>query len=110
MLQLAASLGRAGGRVLYLAAEESVRQVGLRAERLGIAGRGVDILADTSLGAARSALAAGGHLAVVVDSIQALRAEEVPSAPGSVGQVRHCAAELAALAKESGWRSSWWAT
>ncbi len=102
MLQAAESLGAAGGRVLYVTAEESARQVGLRANRLGLAGAGVELLADTSLEPILGTMAAGGFTAVVVDSIQALKSGELGSAPGAVGQVRHCAAELAALAKELG--------
>jgi DNA repair protein RadA/Sms len=102
MLQAAESLGAAGGRVLYVTAEESARQVGLRANRLGLAGAGVELLADTSLEPILGTMASGGFTAVVVDSIQALKSGELGSAPGAVGQVRHCAAELAAAAKASG--------
>ncbi len=100
MLQLAASLGRAGVPVLYVAAEESARQVGLRAERLGLAGDKVLLAAETLLEPLSSLMAEGRFAAVVVDSIQAVRSEELGSAAGSVGQVRHCAAALAGLAKE----------
>ncbi|MBU4277122.1 MAG: DNA repair protein RadA [Proteobacteria bacterium] len=102
MLQTAQALGADGGRVLYVAAEESARQVGLRAHRLGLAGEGVDLLADTALEPILQAMATDTHDAVVVDSIQALKSEELSSAPGSVGQVRQCAAELAAAAKKAG--------
>ena len=102
MLQLAASLGKSGTKVLYLAAEESARQVGLRARRLGAESEGVMLLAHTGLEAAAAAWREGEFSAVVVDSIQAVRAAELSGAAGSVGQVRHCAAELAALAKELG--------
>jgi len=102
MLQAAEALGAAGGRVLYVTAEESARQVGLRAARLGLAGDGVELLADTGLEAIQGAMATGGFAAVVVDSIQAIRSGELASAPGAVGQVRHCAAELAGAAKASG--------
>ena len=102
MLQLAAALGGVGQKVLYVSAEESVRQVALRARRLGVEQSGVLLLAETSL---EQVLAATGELnpaVVVVDSIQAVRSAELASAPGSVGQVRHCAARLAAAAKEAG--------
>lgn len=102
MLQAAQSLGGDGGRVLYVAAEESARQIGLRAQRLGLAGRGVELLADTALEPIAQAMAQGGYHAVVVDSIQALKSDELASAPGAVGQVRHCAAELAGAAKAAG--------
>ncbi len=102
MLQCAASLGRGGGRVLLVSAEESARQVGLRARRLGLSGQEVVLLAETALEPILAAFKPGEYAAVVVDSIQALRAEDLASAPGSVGQVRQCAAELAAVAKASG--------
>ena len=102
MLQAAEALGSAGGRVLYVTAEESARQVGLRAARLGLEGRGVELLPVTSLETILGLLASGGFTAVVVDSIQALKSNELASAPGAVGQVRHCAAELAGAAKAAG--------
>lgn len=102
MLQLAASLAQAGGRVLYASAEESLRQVGLRAQRLDIQAPGVELLAETSVEALAQAWAQAPYQAVVVDSVQAVRSPELPSAAGSVGQVRQAAAQLAAQAKESG--------
>ncbi len=102
MLQLAASLGAGGASLLYVSAEESTRQVGLRAGRLGAAGEEVMLLADTSLETIQAAWREGSFAAVVVDSIQAVRSGELAGAPGSVGQVRFCAAELASLAKETG--------
>ena len=102
MLQLAAGLGLAGKPVLYISAEESARQMGLRADRLKVSGQGVMLLAETSLEAALGAVRANKFSVVVVDSIQAVRSAELSGAAGSVGQVRHCAAELTALAKASG--------
>jgi DNA repair protein RadA/Sms len=102
MLQLASSLGTNGGSLLYVAAEESTRQVGLRASRLGAKGREVMLMAETGLETIQAAWREGQFRAVIVDSIQAVRASELAGAPGSVGQVRFCAAELANLAKETG--------
>ena len=102
MLQLAAALGRSGRPVLYISAEESARQMGLRAERLKVDGAGVMLLAETSLEAALEAMRENTYRVAVVDSIQAMRSAGLAGAAGSVGQVRHCAAELTALAKESG--------
>ncbi len=102
MLQAAQALGADGGRVLYVAAEESARQVGLRAHRLGLAGQGVELMADTALEPIVQTVAQGGFEAVVVDSIQALKSAELAGAPGAVGQVRQCAADLAAAAKAAG--------
>jgi DNA repair protein RadA/Sms len=102
MLQLAASLAGSGRRTLYVSAEESLRQVGLRAQRLGLEAPGVGLLAETSVEALSQAWRQDTYDAVVVDSVQAVRSPELPSAAGSVGQVRQCAAQLAALAKETG--------
>lgn len=102
MLQLAASLETNGASILYVSAEESARQVGLRAGRLGASGQEVMLLPETSLEAIQAAWREGAFSAVIVDSIQAVRAGELSGAPGSVGQVRFCASELANLAKETG--------
>ncbi|MBI4797632.1 MAG: DNA repair protein RadA [Desulfarculus sp.] len=102
MLQLAASLGAGGLPVLYVAAEESARQVGLRAQRLGLADSPVDLLNETGLERIAQAWRSGGYGAVVVDSVQAIRSADLPSLAGSLGQVRCCAGLLAAQAKETG--------
>ncbi len=102
MLQLAASLSCAGLKVLYVAAEESARQVGLRAERLGLGQSQVALLNDTGVETICQAWRQGGFAAVVVDSIQAVRSLELPSQAGSLGQVRQSAGQLAAIAKETG--------
>jgi DNA repair protein RadA/Sms len=102
MLQLAASLSAGGSKMLYVAAEESARQVGLRAERLGLGQSQVALLNETGVEAICQAWQQGGFAAVVVDSIQAVRCLELPSQAGSLGQVRQSAGQLAALAKETG--------
>ncbi|MCB2188089.1 MAG: DNA repair protein RadA [Deltaproteobacteria bacterium] len=102
MLQLAGQLAGQGREVLYVAAEESASQVGRRAARLGLAAPQVALLAETALEPVREAVAGGGFPVAVVDSIQALRAAELAGAPGSVGQVRHAAAELSQAAKATG--------
>jgi len=102
MLQLAASLETGAAPVLYVSAEESTRQVGLRAGRLGATGQSVMLLPETGLESILAAWREGAFSAVIVDSIQAVRAGELAGAPGSVGQVRFCAAEFANLAKEIG--------
>jgi DNA repair protein RadA/Sms len=89
-------------RVLYVSGEESVAQVALRAQRLGIDGRGVRLLAEISLERILATLAAERPEVAVVDSIQTLYSGELQSAPGSVAQVRECAAQLTRVAKRSG--------
>ena len=101
MLKLASQLGGSGLSTLYVSAEESLKQVGLRADRLKASQDLVMLLAETGLEPIMDAIKSGGYSTVVVDSIQAVRSAELSGAPGSVGQVRHCASELTQLAKEN---------
>jgi DNA repair protein RadA/Sms len=88
--------------VLYLTGEESVDQVALRARRLGLETKGVRIAAETQLERVLGALEAARPNIAVVDSIQTLWSETLQSAPGSVAQVRECAAQLTRFAKRAG--------
>jgi DNA repair protein RadA/Sms len=87
------------GKVLYLTGEESVEQVALRARRLGLETAGVRIAAETQLERVLGALEAARPSIAVIDSIQTLWSETLQSAPGSVAQVRECAAQLTRFAK-----------
>ena len=97
-LQLAEALAERGP-VLYVCGEESPSQVRLRAERLGLKGKGVFLLGETDLGRVLAELDHRSPRAVLVDSIQTLSDADVLSAPGSVGQVRGCALHLLRWAK-----------
>jgi DNA repair protein RadA/Sms len=88
-------------RSLYVTGEESIRQVSLRARRLQLACGGVRILAETRLEPILAAAAAEKPEFLVVDSIQTAYSELLQSAPGSVAQVRECAARLVRYAKET---------
>lgn len=99
VLQAAAGLSERG-EVLYVAAEESGRQLRLRADRLGIAGERVRVLAETALEEAVAAVEQSSPAAVIVDSIQALRAGALDSPAGTVSQVREVASRLLPVAKE----------
>ena len=103
LIQAAARLAMGGNRVVYVSGEEAVAQVRLRAERLGLSAAPVALAAETSVEDILATLQAGPtpHL-VVIDSIQTLYSEALQSAPGSVAQVRECAAQLTRLAKQSG--------
>jgi DNA repair protein RadA/Sms len=101
-LQLALAIEERGGKVLYVTGEESLEQVRLRAVRLGALGKGVLALAETRVEALAKPWRDAAPALVLVDSIQTLRTERVESAPGSVAQVRECAALLAATAKTHG--------
>jgi DNA repair protein RadA/Sms len=87
---------------LYVSGEESAEQVALRARRLAIEARGVRLLAETQLERVLSALQEAAPRIAVIDSIQTLWTEALQSAPGSVAQVRECAAQLTRHAKRAG--------
>ena len=91
LLQAGAALG-AAHRTLYITGEESVEQVALRAQRLGLVNAQVELLAEVQLEAIVGAINASGPEVVVIDSIQTVYTESLQSAPGSVAQVRECAA------------------
>src|SRR5260221_7463444 len=101
LLQACAVLGTAH-RTLYVTGEESVEQVALRAQRLGLVNAQVELLAEVQLEAIVGAIHSTSPAIVVVDSIQTVYTESLQSAPGSVAQVRECAAQLTRLAKQRG--------
>jgi DNA repair protein RadA/Sms len=101
LLQALAAMG-ARRRVLYVSGEESAAQVALRARRLGIDGNKVRLLAEIALERILATLAEEKPDVAVIDSIQTLYSNELQSAPGSVAQVRECAAQLTRAAKQSG--------
>jgi DNA repair protein RadA/Sms len=88
-------------RVLYATGEESLRQVGQRSHRLGLDRAEMQLLADTSI---ENILQQAGECAaqvLVVDSIQTMVTSELPSAPGSVAQLRQCVGRLVQYAKQN---------
>ncbi len=89
-------------KVLYVSGEESAAQVALRARRLGVDGQRVRLMAEISLERILAALEAERPQMAVIDSIQTVYSADLQSAPGSVGQVRECAAQLTRAAKRSG--------
>jgi DNA repair protein RadA/Sms len=101
LLQSLAALGTTR-KVVYVSGEESAEQVALRARRLGLDAAAVGLLAEIQLERIIAALEAARPEVAVVDSIQTLWSEALESAPGSVAQVRECAAQLARFAKKSG--------
>jgi DNA repair protein RadA/Sms len=103
LLQAAARIAASGRRALYVSGEEAVEQVRMRAARLGLAKSPLGLAAATSLRDIAAGLEAEGEAAVVViDSIQTVWLDALESAPGTVSQVRACAAELIRLAKTRG--------
>ena len=87
---------------LYVSGEESPEQVAGRARRLGLDAGGVRLLAETQLERIVGALESGKPSVAVIDSIQTIWSDTLQSAPGSVAQVRECAAQLTRHAKRAG--------
>ncbi|UUX96328.1 DNA repair protein RadA [Aquabacterium sp. J223] len=88
--------------VLYVTGEESAAQVAMRAQRMGLAGAKVRLLAEIQLETILATLEAERPAFCVIDSIQTLYSDQLTSAPGSVAQVRECAAQLTRTAKATG--------
>ena len=102
LLQVAARLESSGHRTLYVSGEESPLQVKLRADRLSDKAVDVDLLGETLLETIIATAAAIAPSVLIVDSIQTVFTADLEGAPGSVGQVRECAARLMRFAKETG--------
>jgi DNA repair protein RadA/Sms len=101
MLQAAAALN-ALGPVLYATGEESLKQVALRARRLGLQDAAARLIAETQVEEIVGVAASLKARVLIVDSIQTMHSERIESAPGAVSQLRECAAELVRFAKSSG--------
>ncbi len=102
LLQALDSLQRSGHNTLYVTGEESGAQVAMRARRLGLNGSQVRVLAEIQLEKILATLDATQPDVAVIDSIQTVYSDQLTSAPGSVAQVRECAAHLTRAAKASG--------
>ena len=102
LLLQALSLMGASCKALYVSGEESAQQVALRGRRLGLSGSGLRVLAEIQLEKILASLSAERPDIAVIDSIQTVYSETLTSAPGSVAQVRECAAQLTRFAKTSG--------
>jgi DNA repair protein RadA/Sms len=101
LLQAFSGLSRNAGKLLYVSGEESPQQIKMRADRLSVNANGIILLPETSLERILDEAAKMSPQAMVVDSIQTVYTQELLSAPGSVGQVRECAAKLMLFAKRS---------
>ena len=102
LLQALDALQRSGMDTLYVTGEESGAQVALRSRRLGLDQSQVRVLAEIQLEKILATLDARRPAIAVIDSIQTLYSDQLSSAPGSVAQVRECAAHLTRAAKASG--------
>lgn len=102
LLQASAQLAEGENPVLYVSGEESVHQIKIRADRLGLREPGLFVVAEVSLDQILAHIEQLSPRLVVVDSIQAISSEEIESSAGSVSQVKACATALLRLAKSIG--------
>ena len=101
LLQALAIMGTSCNAI-YVSGEESAQQIALRARRLAVDARALNLLAEIQLEKVLSVLSVHKPDVAVIDSIQTIYSEALQSAPGSVAQVRECAAQLTRFAKSSG--------
>ena len=101
MLQLLQS-AQSDATVLYVSGEESPSQVKMRAQRLGLRLGKINIFCDTRLEVLEKVLPSSKATIIVIDSLQTLSSESLPSPAGSVNQIRHCSNALVSLAKRLG--------
>ncbi len=101
LLQVANQIAREG-TVLYASAEESVRQIALRARRLGCSHDRLLVLAEPSVEEVLLATQRIAPTLVIADSVQAMVSDRVPAVPGTVTQVREVASQFATVAKRDG--------
>lgn len=98
LLQICSSLSKTA-KILYVTGEESENQLKLRADRLGVSGGDIYVLAETDIAEVLSAVGELKPDILIVDSIQTMYSGELTSTPGSVGQVKECTLALMQLAK-----------
>ena len=101
LLQVCRNISEAGKDVLYVSGEESLKQIKMRAERIGCAGDSLKLLCDTDVEHITGCVEEDKPQLVIIDSIQTMYVEGVTSSPGSVSQVRETTALLLRLAKSS---------
>ena len=102
LLQVCRNLAVSGNSVLYISGEESLRQIKLRAERIGEFNENLQLLCETNLETIREVIERKKPDMVVIDSIQTMFHEDISSAPGSVSQVRESTNILMQIAKGQG--------
>lgn len=102
LLQTCKSLSDQKIAVLYISGEESLQQIKMRADRIGIFSDEMTLLCETNLDLIQGVIEERKPQVVVIDSIQTMFRENVNSAPGSVSQVREATSVLMRLAKEQG--------
>ncbi len=100
LLQQVSSSLAAERPVFYATGEESLRQVGQRSQRLGLTANQLKLLADTSLENVLEQATASSAQVLIIDSIQTMSSADLPSAPGSVAQLRECVGRVVQFAKQ----------
>lgn len=99
ILQISQSIGNIGKKILYVSGEESVSQIKLRADRLGITTENLLLLSETSMDLIEDIVEKIKVDLLIIDSIQTISMEDIASAPGSVTQVRECTTRLMHISK-----------
>jgi DNA repair protein RadA/Sms len=102
LLKVAEKIAVEKGKVLYVTGEESATQIKLRAERMKISSSEIQVLTETDPFVILNILKRELPFLVVIDSIQTMNSQELESAPGSISQIRECAAQLSGFAKSYG--------
>lgn len=100
LLQAANNISRSGEKVLYLAGEESLKQIRLRAQRLGISGDLLYLINEPDIELLEHYLNQINPRLLIIDSIQTVYSSDVSSIPGSVAQLRECTARIAVVSKK----------
>ncbi len=101
LLQVMCLLASSGKSALYVTGEESLQQVAMRSKRLNLPDDNLQLMTETNVEQICQAAQQHRPELLVVDSIQVMHSADVPSAPGSVSQVRECAAYLIQYAKQT---------
>jgi len=102
LLKTAEKIAAKRRKVLYVTGEESVTQIKLRADRMKINSSEIQVLTETDPFVILQVLKRESPSLVVIDSIQTMNSQELESAPGSISQIRECAAQLSSFAKTYG--------
>lgn len=101
LIQTAEKMNNNNEKTLYLSGEESISQIALRAKRLGLMTKGISIFSETEIEKILNQFEKIKPDFVIIDSIQTLYTSALTSAPGSVSQIKDCAARLTRFAKEN---------
>ncbi|HPQ80830.1 MAG TPA: DNA repair protein RadA [bacterium] len=102
VMQALSSLASKGRRVLYVSGEESASQIRLRSDRMGVGDKNLIVLTENNVEKILESVRQLGPELVAIDSIQTMYTNDLPSAPGTIGQVRESAGKLLASAKSAG--------